>query len=65
MSISLNFELNDDDLAHFDTALTAAKKAAEGKSADEIIDCAGKLLTDAQKVGSRTSSSSACCIWTT
>jgi uncharacterized membrane protein YkvA (DUF1232 family) len=50
MSISLNFELNDADLAHFDTALAAAKKAAEGKSADEIIDCAGKLLADAQKV---------------
>ncbi|HVR81543.1 MAG TPA: YkvA family protein [Luteimonas sp.] len=50
MSISLNFELNDADLEHFHTAMIAAKKAAEGKSAAEIIDCAGKLLADAQKV---------------
>ena len=50
MSISLNFELNDRDLEHFDTAMATAKKAAEGKTADEIIDCAGKLLADAQKV---------------
>lgn len=50
MSISLNFELNDADLEHFDKAMIAAKKAAEGKSPDEIIDCAGKLLADARKV---------------
>ncbi len=50
MSISLNFELNDADLEHFQSAMAAAKKAAEGKSPQEIIDCAGKLLTDAQKV---------------
>lgn len=49
MSISLNFELNDADLEHFHNAMAAAKQAAEGKSADEIIDCAGKLLADAQK----------------
>ena len=28
MSISLNFELNDRDLEHFNTALAKAKKAA-------------------------------------
>jgi uncharacterized membrane protein YkvA (DUF1232 family) len=50
MSISLNFELNDRDLEHFHTAMTAAKKAAEGKPAQEVIDCAAKLLEDAQKV---------------
>jgi len=50
MSISLNFELNDADLEHFHAAMTKAKAAAEGKSAEEIIDCAGKLLADAQKV---------------
>jgi uncharacterized membrane protein YkvA (DUF1232 family) len=50
MSISLNFELNDRDLEHFHTAMTAAKKAADGKSAQEIIDCASRLLQDAQKV---------------
>jgi uncharacterized membrane protein YkvA (DUF1232 family) len=50
MSISLNFELNDRDLEHFRAAMEKAKKAAGGKSAAEIIDCAAKLLTDAQKV---------------
>lgn len=50
MSISLNFELNDRDLEHFHAAMTAAKKAAEHKSPEEIIDCAGKLLADAQAV---------------
>jgi uncharacterized membrane protein YkvA (DUF1232 family) len=50
MSISLNFELNDRDLEHFQAAMTAAKKAADGKSSQEIIDCAAKLLADAQKV---------------
>jgi uncharacterized membrane protein YkvA (DUF1232 family) len=50
MSISLNFELNDRDLEHFQAAMTAAKKAADGKSSQEIIDCAAKLLEDAQKV---------------
>ncbi len=50
MSISLNFELNDRDLEHFHGAMAAAKKAAEHKSPEEIIDCAGRLLADAQKV---------------
>ena len=50
MSISLNFELNDRDLEHFTTALAKAKKAAEGKTPDEIIGCAAQLLADAQKV---------------
>lgn len=50
MSISLNFELNDRDLEHFDAALVAAKKAAEGKTQQQIIDCSVKLLADAQKV---------------
>ena len=50
MSISLNFELNDRDLEHFHSAMAAAKKAAGDKSPAEIIECAGKLLADAQKV---------------
>ncbi|MEO6263841.1 MAG: YkvA family protein [Luteimonas sp.] len=50
MSISLNFELNDRDLEHFDAAMTAAKKAAEGKTQQEVLDCSVKLLADAQKV---------------
>ena len=50
MSISLNFELNDRDLEHFQAAMTSAKKAADGKSSQEIVNCAAKLLEDAQKV---------------
>jgi len=50
MSISLNFELNDRDLEHFQEAMNKSKKAAEGKTPQEIVDCAIKLLADAQKV---------------
>lgn len=50
MSISLNFELNDRDLEHFREAMEKAKKSAGGKSPQEIVDCAAKLLEDAQKV---------------
>ena len=50
MSLSLNFELNDRDLEHFHVAMEASKKAAEGKSDAEIIESAGRLLADAQKV---------------
>ena len=50
MSISLNFELNDRDLEHFQKAQAAAKEAAKDRSADDIIACAGGLLADAQKV---------------
>ena len=49
MAITLNFELNDRDLAHFQAAMDAAKKAADGKADGEIIDCAAQLLVDAQK----------------
>lgn len=49
MPISLNFELNDRDLEHFHTAMDTARKSAEGRSAEEIVDCAGKLLIEAQK----------------
>lgn len=48
MSISLTIELNDQDLEHFTSALQAAKAAAEGKSPEEVIDAASKLLKDAQ-----------------
>lgn len=48
MSISLTLELNDRDLKHFEEAMEAAKKAAAGKGEAEIIDCAAKLLKDAQ-----------------
>ena len=50
MSLSLNFELNDRDLEHFQAAMVASKKAAEGKSDAEIIENAARLLADAQKV---------------
>ena len=50
MSITLNFELNDQDLAHFERALARSKKAAEGKSNDEIVASAVAMLADAQKV---------------
>ena len=50
MAISLNFELNDRDLEHFHSTMEAAKKAASDKSPAEIVDCAAKLLLDAQKV---------------
>lgn len=50
MSISLNFELNDRDLEHFQKAQAAAKEAAKDRTADDIIMCSGNLLADAQKV---------------
>jgi uncharacterized membrane protein YkvA (DUF1232 family) len=50
MSLTLNFELNDRDLEHFHAAMAASKQAAEGKSDADIIDNAGRLLADAQKV---------------
>jgi len=50
MSLTLNFELNDRDLEHFHAAMDASKKAAEGKTDAEIIENAGRLLADAQKV---------------
>ena len=50
MSITLNFELNDQDLAHFQSASERSKKAAEGKSNEEIVSCAVAMLADAQKV---------------
>ena len=50
MSISLNFELNDRDLEHFQKAMAAAKESAKGRTAQDIIECSGKLLADSAKV---------------
>ena len=50
MSISLNFELNDRDLEHFQKAMAQAKEAAKDRTADDIIACSGTLLADAAKV---------------
>ena len=47
MSITLNFELNDRDLAHFREAGERARKAAQGRSEQEIIAAAIALLDDA------------------
>ena len=49
MSITLNFELNDQDLAHFQAAAERSRKAMEGKRAEEVIAAAVELLEDAQK----------------
>ena len=65
MSITLNFELNDRDLEHFQAAMAAAKKAATGKSEQEIIDCAANLLWNRRRARCRISSCSASCGWTT
>ena len=50
MSITLNFELNDRDLAHFQLAMERSKVAAADKSNEEIVECAAALLGDAQKI---------------
>lgn len=50
MSLSLTIELNDQDLAHFKSALEAAHKAAGDRSPDEIVSAAAALLENAQKV---------------
>lgn len=49
MPITLNFELDDKDLAYFQAAAERSRKAAEGKSGDEIIAAAAALLETAQK----------------
>ena len=50
MALSLNFELSDRDLEHFQAAQAKAREAAQGKSEQEIVDWSTKLLVDAQKV---------------
>ena len=50
MSITLNFELNDQDLAYFKQAAERSKQAAKGKSSEEIVASAVAMLADAQKV---------------
>ena len=51
MSISLNFELNDRDLEHFQDGDGRVAQGGRGQECRaEIIDCAGELLVDAQKV---------------
>ena len=50
MPITLNFELNDQDLAHFKQAAERSKQAAAGKSTEEIVASAVAMLADAEKV---------------
>jgi uncharacterized membrane protein YkvA (DUF1232 family) len=50
MSISLTIDLSDRDLEHFQKAMEASRKTAEGKTPDEVVAAAGTLLADAQKV---------------
>jgi uncharacterized membrane protein YkvA (DUF1232 family) len=50
MSISLTIDLSDRDLEHFNKAMEASRKAAEGKTPEEVVAAAGSLLADAQKV---------------
>lgn len=50
MSLTLTIDLNDRDLEHFQKAMEASRKAAEGKSPEQVVEAAGKLLADAQKV---------------
>lgn len=50
MAISLTIDLNDRDLEHFNKAMEAAKAATAGQTAQQIVDAAAGLLTEAQKV---------------
>ena len=50
MSITLNFELNDRDLAHFQEAMERSRKAAEGKSDQEIAQLWQKIVGNAKVV---------------
>ena len=50
MSLKIQFELGDDDLKHFREAMDKARKAATGKSAQDITDAANKLLEASQGV---------------
>lgn len=48
MSLTLNLELSDEDLKHFDRAFEKAREAGSGKSNAEIVQAATDLLSKAQ-----------------
>lgn len=50
MPLAINFELSDRDLAHFNAAIQAARRAAGHMSTEEVITAASNLLQDASKV---------------
>src|SRR3546814_227506 len=43
MSITVTIDLSDRDLEHFQKAMETSRKAAEGKTPDEVVAAAGKL----------------------
>ena len=47
MPLSINFELSDRDLEHFNNAIKAATFSAGSKTPEEVIAASGKLLEDA------------------
>ena len=49
MSFVINFELSDQDLEHFQTAMKAARETAGSRTSEEIIAAASSLLVEAQK----------------
>jgi uncharacterized membrane protein YkvA (DUF1232 family) len=50
MPLSIAFELSDQDIEHFTSAQKAARDAVGGKTSEEIVEAASRLLIDAQKV---------------
>jgi uncharacterized membrane protein YkvA (DUF1232 family) len=50
MPLSLNIELSDRDLEHFNAALAKAREAAGAKSTEEIIAAASRLIGGADKI---------------
>ncbi|MGI9201681.1 MAG: YkvA family protein [Woeseiaceae bacterium] len=46
MSLQVSFELNDEDLEHFRLIMLHARDAAAGKSPEEIVTTANKLLDE-------------------
>jgi uncharacterized membrane protein YkvA (DUF1232 family) len=47
MPLAISFELSDRDLEHFNAAIKAAAFTAGGKSPEEVVQAAGKLLEEA------------------
>jgi uncharacterized membrane protein YkvA (DUF1232 family) len=47
MPLSINFELSDRDIEHFNNAIKAATFAAGSKSPEEVMEAAGKLVQEA------------------
>ena len=50
MPLTINFELSDRDLEHFNNAIKAATFSAGSKSPEEVMAASGKLLEDASSL---------------